>query len=128
MFIKYFLKVLIIFQKKQIFLHYALNTFHWSTTYDLSWFHWSIIRFAAFINPHFYFGLGLVCLSARSVPQILSIKGDCTFLLSNLLIICFCNSSADFLFEICFAEIFFYRNIYKPLKQFRVAIYHISDL
>ena len=39
-------------------------------------------------------------ISARSAPQILSIRGECTFLLLNFLIIGFYNSSADSLFEI----------------------------
>ena len=44
-------------------------------------------------------------------PQILSIKGDCTFLLSSFLIIVLCNSSANaliymFLFLILLPEVF----------------------
>ena len=35
------------------------------------------------------------CISAKSAPQILSIKGDYTFLLLNFLIIGLCNSSAN---------------------------------
>ena len=35
------------------------------------------------------------CISSRSAPQILSIKDDCTFLFSNVLIIGLCNSSAN---------------------------------
>ena len=38
--------------------------------------------------------------SARSAPQILSLKGDCTYLLLNFLIIGLCDSSAGFLLEI----------------------------
>ena len=40
-------------------------------------------------------------ISARSAPQILSIKGDCTFLFLNFLIIGLCNSSAN-----CWSDIF----------------------
>ena len=40
------------------------------------------------------------CISARSAPQILSIKGECTFLFSNFLIIGLCNSSANFLLDL----------------------------
>ena len=40
------------------------------------------------------------CISAKSAPQILSIKGECTFLLLNFLIICLCNSSANSSLEI----------------------------
>ena len=40
------------------------------------------------------------CISAKSALQILLIKGECTFLLLNILIIGFCNSSANSLLEI----------------------------
>ena len=40
------------------------------------------------------------CISTKSAPQILSIKGECTFLLLNFLIIGLCNSSANYLLEI----------------------------
>ena len=40
------------------------------------------------------------CISARSSPKILSIKGYFTFLFSNFLIIGLCNSSANSLFNI----------------------------
>ena len=40
------------------------------------------------------------CMSARSATQILSIKGECIFLLLNILIIGLCNSSANYLLEI----------------------------
>ena len=40
------------------------------------------------------------CISARSAPQILSIKGDHTFLYLNFLILGLGNSSANSLFEI----------------------------
>ena len=39
------------------------------------------------------------CISARSAPQILLIKVECTFLLLHFLIIGFYNSSANSLFE-----------------------------
>ena len=39
------------------------------------------------------------CISARSVPQTLSIKAECTFLFSNLQIIGSCNSSANSLLD-----------------------------
>ena len=37
---------------------------------------------------------------ARSEPEILPIKGECTFLFSNFLTIVLCNSSANSLFNI----------------------------
>ena len=40
------------------------------------------------------------CISARSAPQLFSIKDECTFLLLNFLIIGLCNCSADSLLEI----------------------------
>ena len=40
------------------------------------------------------------CISAKSAPQILSIKGECTFLLLNFRIIGLCNPSANPLSEI----------------------------
>ena len=40
------------------------------------------------------------CISARLKHQILSIKGECTFLLLNVLIAGLCNCSANSLFEI----------------------------
>ena len=40
------------------------------------------------------------CISARSAPQILSIKVDCTFIFLDFLIIGLCNSSANSLFDI----------------------------
>ena len=40
------------------------------------------------------------CISARLKHQILSIKGECTFLLLNFLIADLCNCSANSLFEI----------------------------
>ena len=35
------------------------------------------------------------CISARSAPQILSMKGECTFIFLNVLIIGLCNSSTN---------------------------------
>ena len=35
------------------------------------------------------------CISARSAPQMLPIKGECTFHFLNFLIIGLCNSSAN---------------------------------
>ena len=71
------------------------------------------------LNP--LINLIINCISARSAPQILSIKGECTFHLLNFLIISFCNSSADCLFEIFSFLIplpeVFYQKIYRPLKR-----------
>ena len=50
------------------------------------------------LNP--LLNLLINCISAKSTPQILSIKGDCTFLLLNFLIMRLCNSSANSLLEI----------------------------
>ena len=71
------------------------------------------------------------CISARSVPQILSIKIECTFLSLNFLIIGLCNSSANswfdiFSFLISLPEVF-YQNIYIPLKQDLFDIHPILD-
>ena len=59
----------------------------------------------------------------------LSIKGECTFLQSNFLIICLCNSSANFLLEIFsflipLPEVFLPK-VYKPLKQVYVDAHPI---
>ena len=71
------------------------------------------------------------CISARSAPQILSIKGKCTFLLLNFPIIGLCNSSANSLLEIFSFSIplpeLFYQKIYRPLTQVHVDIHHISN-
>ena len=45
------------------------------------------------LNP--LLNLLINCISAKSMPQILSIKSECTFLLLNLLIIGLGNSSAN---------------------------------
>ena len=50
------------------------------------------------LNP--LLSLLINCISARYAPQILSIRGECTFLLSILLIIGLCNSSSNSLLEI----------------------------
>ena len=77
----------------------------------------------------------------------LSIKGECTFLFSNFLIIGLCNSSANSLFDIfsfltadlfcvatlsCRASVatpqeVFYQEIYKALKQDLFDIHHILN-
>ena len=71
------------------------------------------------------------CISARSAPQILSIKDECTFLFLHFLIIDLCNSSADSLLDIIpFVTVppeVFYQKIYKPLQQVHVGIHHILD-
>ena len=46
-------------------------------------------------NLNILLNLLINCISAKSAPQILSIKGECTFLLSFFLIIGLCNSSAN---------------------------------
>ena len=48
----------------------------------------------------FLFNLLINFISARSAPEILSMKGECTFPFFNSLIIGLCNSSANFLFQI----------------------------
>ena len=50
------------------------------------------------LNP--LLNLLINCISARSAPQILSIKVDCTFIFLDFLIIGLCNSSANSLFDI----------------------------
>ena len=40
------------------------------------------------------------CIAAKSKIQILSVKGECTYLSLNFLIIGLCNSSANSLLEI----------------------------
>ena len=51
-------------------------------------------------NLNLLLNLPINCISARSAPQILSMKGDCFFHFLNVLIIGLCNSSANSLFEI----------------------------
>ena len=79
------------------------------------------------LNPLLNFPISGI--SARSAPQILSIKAECTFLLLKFLIIVLCNSSANSLLEIfSFLTVpldVFYQKIYKPLMQVHVDIHHI---
>ena len=82
-----------------------------------------------YLNP--LLNLLISCISAKSAPQILSIKGECTFLLLNFRIIGLCNSSANsllgiFSFLILLPEVF-YQKICKPLKQDPLDIHHILD-
>ena len=74
------------------------------------------------------------CICAKSAPQILSIKRECTFLLLNFLIFGLCNSSANSLLEIfsflitdLFASVadppdVFYQKMYKPLSKFTLIL------
>ena len=50
------------------------------------------------LNP--LLNLLINCISARYAPKILFIKGECTFLLLNLLITGLCNSFSNSLLEI----------------------------
>ena len=82
------------------------------------------------LNP--LLNLLINCISARSVPQILSIKGACVFLFLNVLIIGLCHSSASSSSDIISfftapLEVFFCEKSYKPLKQVHVDIHHISN-
>ena len=70
------------------------------------------------LNP--LLNLLINCISAKCAPQILSIKGDCTFLLLSFKIIALCNSSTNSLLEIFSfltvpPEVFYQKN-YRPLK------------
>ena len=71
------------------------------------------------------------CISAKSEPQMLSIKGECTFHFSNFLVIGLCNSSANSLFCIVLfltaPHTLFYQKNYKPPKQVHVDICHVLD-
>ena len=75
------------------------------------------------------------CISARSATQILSIKGEYTFLFLNFLIIRLCNSSANSLIfliqlleaDLSVSEADFLSKIYKPLKQDPFDIHHVLD-
>ena len=60
-------------------------------------------------------------ISASSSTQILSIKGNCTFLFSNFLVICLCNSSINYILGI----ISFLINHCRPLKQVHKDKHHI---
>ena len=78
-------------------------------------------------------------MSAKYSPQILSTKGECTFVLLNFLITHLCNSSANFLSDIISfltvplevdlstSEAVSLSKLYKPLKQVHIDIHHISD-
>ena len=52
------------------------------------------------------------CKSAKYAPQILSIKGKCTVLLLNFLIISLCNSSVNSFLEIFLYIIFLLQYLY----------------
>ena len=69
------------------------------------------------------------CISARSTPQILSIKDHCIFCLLNFLIIGLYNSLADSWFNKLAISTppTFYQKIYAPLKQDLFDIHHILD-
>ena len=71
------------------------------------------------------------CISVRPAPQLLSIKGECTFLLLNILIFGLCNSSVNSLLDIIsFLSLLpevFYQDVYKPLKEVHADIHHILD-
>ena len=80
------------------------------------------------------------CISTRYAPQILLINVEFPFLFFNFLIIDFCNSSVNSLFEIfsylisdLFASVavppeVFLSKMYGPLKQVHVHIHHILDI
>ena len=72
----------------------------------------------------------VIFLSFKGITQILSIKGECTFVLLKFLMIGLCIYSANLLlgiFLISPTEVF-YQNIYKQLKQVHVDIHPILDL
>ena len=58
------------------------------------------------------------CIFARSAPQMLPIKGECTFHFLNFLIIGLCNSSANSLFEIFSFLIPLPANLFHVVKVF----------
>ena len=91
-------------------------------------------------------------ISARTAPELLSIKVECIFVFLILLIIALRNSSANFWFEIFSfliplpeadlsrlayvakvadraneADFLSNQKIYRSLKQVRVDIHHVSD-
>ena len=83
-------------------------------------------------NKNLLLDLLVNCIFAKFALETLSLKGKCTFLLLNVLIIGLCNSSANSLLEIIsfltvLPYVFFNKKIYKPLKQVHVGIYHIVD-
>ena len=71
------------------------------------------------------------CISATSSPQILSMKGEYTFLLLNFLRIALCNSFTNSLSEIFLFLMprpeAFYQRTDGPLKQGLFDIHHILD-
>ena len=68
------------------------------------------------------------CISTRSAPQILSIKGGFTFPFSNFLIIDLCNSSVYSLFEIFLFLITLLPNLFACVaEQSPFDIHHILD-
>ena len=91
------------------------------------------------------YNLLINCISARSAPQVLSIKVEFTFLFLNFLITGLCISSVNSLFDIFLlfiadlfriarvakisdcASKFFHQKMYKPLKQYPFDIHHILD-
>ena len=94
------------------------------------------------INLNPLLNLLINCILARSAPQILFMKSECTFLFSNILIIGLFNSYANCWFGILIfdattskfrvtkfsdcarvAEVF-YQKIYKALKQVHIDIHH----
>ena len=60
-------------------------------------------------------------MPANSAPQILSIKGECTFRFSNILIIGLCNSLAKSLFSETMPEL-----IPVPLFVLEADLYHVG--
>ena len=74
-------------------------------------------------------------ISAKSAPQILYMRGECTFCFSNFLTVGLCNSFANssfletlpglILVFLLVIEVFYQKN-YKQLKQVHVDIHHIS--
>ena len=83
-------------------------------------------------NKNLLLDLLVNCIFAKFALETLSLKGKCTFLLLNVLIIGLCNSSANSLLEIIsfltvLPYVFFNKKIYKRLKQVHVGIYHIVD-
>ena len=57
------------------------------------------------------------CISVISTPQILSIKGECIFLLLSFLIIGLCNSSANSLLAIFLFLITLAKALYQKIYQ-----------
>ena len=51
-------------------------------------------------NINHLLNLLINCISTRSATHVLSLKGECTFLLSNFLVIILHNSSGNLLLEI----------------------------